>query len=684
MNPSGGELPGGSVSSEDPFFILRDARTLFQRRMVDIARHAGVGSTVALDAFSEAIGEAHDALVAAREREGFEQAAGLTASRITLMCDSDLELEIRIGDIARRIPDLGGNPLWRTQLRYMNLLHRTQMSQEQNPVGPAAISEGLWALCHAHGTNVEANLALLARIEASLGELLSPLYAELNQLLTSRSVDAAQVQPVSPGGARGGELPAGTAAAGAYSQNPLAALQEGVRRQNSAADAGAPGSAALSAATLAMLQQLAQRLDALQPPSGEGGRPHTVRADDLGVPLGQSEAVALDTLARIFDAIFETWELPDTVKTAIGRLQIPLLRLAIRDPGLFSDSTHPARRLVNGMARAAVGLPRNVGRAHPVSARLWQLASRVAETLQDDPGVLAAPLADLDLLIAERDQSVREAAQPWVPLLRERESRTLGEAVAQRWFEEIDPAGLAPEIHAFLAAHWRPVMREAYREDGGEGAAWAAARGTVDDLLWSLRPKQGAEERQRLAALIPDLLGRIRAGFDRIGTPPEQRAPFLDACFRLQTNALRGAATPAGTPPPSAPATPAAPADRAVPPAGAALVDEIVEAGGRQLRYRAPAGDPRAGYRSTTVRPQVGDWLQFVLDGGDDPLCGELCWQNPASGTVLIHNPDWPRAIALAPAALDQCLRDPKTRVPSSQALFDQAAERALAQLDPR
>lgn len=673
--------PEGARRSEDPFFILRDSSALFQQRLTDIARQAGIASPQALKAFSEALATAHDELAAAKASPGFDQTHGLTASRITLMCDSDLELEIRIGDIARRIPDLGGNPLWRTQLRYMNLLHRTQMSQEQNPVGPAAISEGLWALCHAHGTNVEANLALLARIEESLGELLSPLYAELNQLLTSRRVDAVQVQPVSPGGARGGELPAGTAATGAYSQNPLAALQEGVRRQSGAVDAGASGSAALNVATLAMLQQLAQRLDALQPPSGEsaeGARPHTVRADDLGVPLGQSEAVALDTLARIFDAIFDTWELPDTVKTAIGRLQIPLLRLAIRDPGLFSDSAHPARRLVNGMARAAVGLPRNVSRAHPVSARLWQLAGRVAETLQDDPGVLAVPLADLDLLIAERDQSVREAAQPWVPLLRERESRTLGEAVAQRWFEEIDPAGLAPEVHAFLAAHWRLVMREAYREDGGEGAAWAAARGTVDDLLWSLRPKQGAEERQRLAALIPDLLGRIRAGFDRIGTPPEQRAPFLDACFRLQTNALRGTAASVGA------SAPAAPAERAALPASAALVDEIVEADGRQLRYRAPAGDPRAGYRSTTVRPQVGDWLQFVLDGGSDPLCGELCWQNPASGTVLIHNPDWPRAIALAPAALDQCLRDPKTRVPSSQALFDQAAERALAQLGTR
>ena len=44
---------------------------------------------------------------------GSESTEGLTASRITLMCDADLELDIRIKEIARRLADLAGNALWR-------------------------------------------------------------------------------------------------------------------------------------------------------------------------------------------------------------------------------------------------------------------------------------------------------------------------------------------------------------------------------------------------------------------------------------------------------------------------------------------------------------------------------------------------------------------------------------------
>lgn len=90
------------VAARDPFFVLRDCRDLMQRRLTDIARLAGVSSPQLLAAYAREIGEAHDELASSSRADGFEQTAGLTASRISLVGNDDLELEIRIGDIDRK------------------------------------------------------------------------------------------------------------------------------------------------------------------------------------------------------------------------------------------------------------------------------------------------------------------------------------------------------------------------------------------------------------------------------------------------------------------------------------------------------------------------------------------------------------------------------------------------------
>ncbi len=708
-------LPPDS-EAKDPFFVLRDCRELFQQRLVEAVRESGIDSPAALRAFTKAIGESYDELVAAKQRGGFDQTHGLTASRITLMCDSDLELEIRIGEITRRLAAAGGNDLWRVHLRYMTLLRRTDLAPSENPVGPETIGPGLWAVCKADNVGVEGSIERLAVLEEQLLQRLPGIYAELNELLASRKVELAQTQIVSAGGTR----PTGPRAASGGANgaaDPFAALQELLNRQTGSTVAGggdgggvgvggvggggsglatgfaggAGDNMALGAATLVMLRQLAERLDQLElsgagssaggaaPADAEVPPPRTLKSTDLGVALGQPEAVALDTLSLIFEAIFETWELPDTVKTAIGRLQIPLLKLALFDATLFSDVSHPARRLIDGMARAAVGLPRDIGRAHPVSMRLWQLAGTVAEKLHGDSAVLDAPLAildaplaDLDALIADRDRDVIAAAQPYISLLKDKERRDQAALAARRWLRAIEEQGVAPAILDFLQHHWLRVMEAACLEGGEAGHAWQRDHATIADLLWSTQPKQSPEERKSLAGMLPHLLQRINDGLDRIDEPAEARAPFFDAFFTLQTAALHGATA---VPPPPAPAPP---------PTGTVtatdIVVDILDIDGRLLKTLSLADPSAAAWRGPDAPVQAGSWLQFTMADGET-LCGLACWLSPQFGGVLLFNPDWGYAVAIAPAVIEQQLREARAKIESSRSVFDTAADRALTRL---
>jgi hypothetical protein len=674
-------------ASDEPFFILRDSRTLFQQRLREIARLAGIASPLAIDAFTEALGEAHDELAASSQRDGFEQTHGLTSSRITLMGDDDLELDIRIGEVTRQLIDIGGHALWKVHLRYMTLLRRPAMAPEDNPLGPQTIAQGLWAICRTSGTGLEGNFALIRQIEKQLELHLPDLYSALNDLLARRKVEPAQTKIVSTGGTRQSgtsQSPANANAADVNKPSTLSALQNMLNQQLSGAETGGidftSGShVALNATALAMLQQLATRLDQLElsgpgtpADSGDAQPLHAFRAKDLDLPLGKSEAIALDSMALIFEAIFAIWELPDTVKTSIGRLQIPLLKLAISDPTVFSNSTHPVHRLINGMARASIGLPRDVSRAHPVSTRLWQLASKVSETLQNDASVLTTPLAELDALIAERDLAVKTAAQPYIVLLREKESREKAALAARRWLQQIEEQGAPADILDFFRQYWVHVMESSGSEDNENNSLWQKNHNTIIDLLWSITAKQSVDERKRLAGLLPSLLKRISEGLDRIGTPAGDRTRFMDACFALQTAALRGNPAP--------PATPATPPEKLEKPPAPGFVIELLEADGRQLKTLSFTGQSLSTYRKPGTAPQTGDWLQFRLEGNDG-LCGMVCWLHPQAGSMLIFNPDWGYAVAMSPAALDEQLRDARAKVVSSLAIFDLAAERALSQL---
>ncbi|MFZ4535442.1 DUF1631 family protein [Propionivibrio sp.] len=713
MLEQSGPATAPQQAQEDSFFVLRDCSELFQRRLVEIARQSGISSPSVISAFVREVGSAHDELAASAQQDGFEQTAGLTASRITLVGNDDLELDIRIGEIASRLRSDERIDHWRVQLRYMTLLHRPKMAAESNPVGLEPICRGLWTICKESGDNLDQNLDRLDRLQEQLQEKLPEIYMELNELLESHRVEPAVVQFVQR--ASGGKPSAGTGAGGAggtgraggssssdggQAANALSTLQQTLRQQFAGEDlapaetfsgnttgnhADSSGNVILNASTIVMLNHLMERLRIfdLQQECGlsnfsfgesSADQPlRALKAKDLDLPLGKPAAIALDTLSLIFEGIFAAPDLPDAVKAAIGRLQIPLLKLAIIDDSFFADTQHPARRLVNRMARAAIGLAPDAGRDHPVCVSLAKLADAVRSTLEDNDGKIGPHLEQLDALIAERDQSIQANIQPYVQVVLEHEAGNAARSSAQDWLRKVLGQPMDPAIGKFLSDYWLRVMQAACLEGGTEGTRWKECHSTIEELLWSVQPKQTADERKQLVSLIPSLIKRINAGLDLLEISTEERVPFLNTCFDLQTAALRNRSA---VPAPASAELPLANlmSDMAVPSV------QILEHNGKLVQYLGLPSATQSPWRAAGNAWKVGDWISFFLPDGER-LCGRYCWHGVPSGTVLLFNPDWGFAVALAPSLLEQQLRDSRARVVSESSLFDEAAEQALGRI---
>jgi hypothetical protein len=63
----------------------------------------------------------------------------------------------------------------------------------------------------------------------------------------------------------------------------------------------------------------------------------------------------INLIAMVFECILEDRNVPDSLKALIARLQIPMLKVAVLDKSFFSRTSHPARRLLNEIAEAAMG-----------------------------------------------------------------------------------------------------------------------------------------------------------------------------------------------------------------------------------------------------------------------------------------------------------------------------------------
>jgi len=108
----------------------------------------------------------------------------------------------------------------------------------------------------------------------------------------------------------------------------------------------------------------------------------------------------VDRVGMIFSDLLEDPNLSASIKVLLTQLQIPILKLAIFDTTFFDKKNHPARMLINSLARA--GMIAEIGRdiENPVYFKIESIIDRVQKTLSHDPGFFSALLEEFATFMA--------------------------------------------------------------------------------------------------------------------------------------------------------------------------------------------------------------------------------------------------------------------------------------------
>jgi hypothetical protein len=265
-----------------------------------------------------------------------------------------------------------------------------------------------------------------------------------------------------------------------------------------------------------------------------------------GQMTSPSDKLSVEVIALLFDYVFRDPSIPASLRSLFGRLQVPIVKVALLDRTFFSDREHPARLLLDNLAEAAVGAQND--EAYRASFELAASAAidQICRDFEIDVSIFDAANATLaEFTDAERVQAATAMKEDVEAALAAEQSDA--DRSYTRAFVRDRLAGLELpfEIRGFVETTWAEYMARIRRARGEDSKSWIAAVATLDDLLWSIVAKERAGQKARLTRMIPGLIRDLRAGIVAQKVPEERAQKFMEAIYDLHIAAIKaGDATP--------------------------------------------------------------------------------------------------------------------------------------------
>ena len=254
--------------------------------------------------------------------------------------------------------------------------------------------------------------------------------------------------------------------------------------------------------------------------------------------LTRGDESTIDLLSRIFETVFLDDNIPAETRTLIQALQIPVLKAALLDKDFFFQEAHPARRMIDLMSR--MGWEQRQGADDPVFKAMQRGVDRVGREYDKEIKPFAEAVAELEAQIQVEETTAAAAiAEPIAQALKQEKvtaaTRSARNAVALR----VGKGEVVAVVETFLANKWTSVLTVAYSVEDDKPGAVGNATKTMDELIWSVKPKLTTEQRRELIAKLPGLLSQLNKWLDVIKWQDADRLQFFAELAECHASIVR-------------------------------------------------------------------------------------------------------------------------------------------------
>jgi hypothetical protein len=256
---------------------------------------------------------------------------------------------------------------------------------------------------------------------------------------------------------------------------------------------------------------------------------------------GSLDHMVIDVIGSLFDQILSDPKVPPQMARQIARLQLPVLRAALGDPGFFSSRKHPVRRFVNRIASMGCGFDDLESEAGQHFVKLIEeLVQEVVDGDFDQIEVYQQKLSILEAFVADQTRREVQENSGADALLAEREIELrLQQRYAQQMQVLLAPLPLAEFVRDFLSQVWSQALMRAARLDGENGVRLRRLRHAGRELIMSVQPKGSPAMRKTFLQQLPTLMKELNEGMDLIGWPEPAKKAFFGQLLPAHAESLK-------------------------------------------------------------------------------------------------------------------------------------------------
>ena len=633
--------------------------------------------------------------------------AGMLAEHagLSLVSEDDLEEQLANEQLAESLSRMHAPSLELLGKRVAHLLGRDDLKAADNPLSPTFIAAAMRKAAEAAELDAGVRIVVFKFFERELAPALAHAYDRSNTLLVAagvlpqlRATSKAEAMP--PASLPGEEMQG----AGGYghAQQPQGGMQgmqanpadqamfanmlgllQGWRTamppmggQGGTGPAVTLGSNELVSILSLLQRDLPARMQFVQPSQENplaaqireevvhGARKLGVTSDNL--QLDGLDEDAVDLVALLFDVLLDGPQFDSDVRSKIGRMLVPYVKVAVKDRRMFMFKDHPARRLLNTVAEACEGNRGEAPQERELLGRVDTTINRLVAEFNEDVAIFETLESELRSYMAQHRKRFELAEKRAAEAQRGRERLDQARsAISAELTQHRGERELPAVMDEFLGRYASHHLTQVVLRDGHGSPRHEEAMRAVDDLLVAFDYAELRTPAAELPRLPREQFETILASSGCTGDAAHGAIDSLqDALVRL-TDGERAVDNTTHMPEQQLAAEPIAPPEPEP-------VLEIV------------AGTDTLDFDGTVLermrKLQVGSWIQLATSA-DRIEPAKVSWISPISGRLLLVNRRGIRVLVASVEELAAMAKLGKVSIREGETVFEDAMQQVAGRL---
>lgn len=381
--------------------------------------------------------------------------------------------------------------------------------------------------------------------------------------------------------------------------------------------------------------------------------------------LSETDDQVVVLLAAIFDRALVDPGIGPDLKILIASLQLPILKAALADRDFFFRPDQPARRSIELLTELAVACEPERGQTDPVFMTLKRNVERIQRGAAQRASVFVDAVWDMESFLRREQTAADQILAAPIAAAEREEKRMQAEKHARHEVAlRIGTGEVVAFVETFLENRWVPVLTLAYSEQAEKPEGVKDALQTMDDLVWSVKPKITAAERKELLAMLPRMVASMNNWLSRVQWNHEERARFFAELAACHASLVR------------------APLDIS-PQRQVELAMEVARKAAErraELRTRQAAAQEPDAHDRRVQQLVGGTWIEFSGPGPRRRL--KLAWVAPTRCLFVFATRSSQFAMSMSDEALAAALRAGHAQVLEARDLVRRALAQALGAND--